>query len=244
MQVNSRFQVLAASFVLASALAGCGAHGRAQADESSEFSVRQAVRCTVEPYPDPLPAVAALVDTAELNPRLRALMADTAGHVVLTLEYEKDGQNIRRSLLEHTVGLNSDSTQELVFQSLGRMPETERPWGVRMRIDVGPQVAYAVSRREYCPPRPRNREMLWAIEGYSGGGVRYRGAERERTVLLRVTVSTAGTVESAQILQGELPGSSLERTLRDYVRQFLFVPATVDGVPVVGEVSVPIRIRA
>lgn len=61
-------------------------------------------------------------------------------------------------------------------------------------------------------------------------------------VLLRVWVAVDGSVERVEIERGS--GSSrLDRAARDAVRQWLFVPPLVDGVPTAAVGTVPIAFR-
>lgn len=226
--------------------AGCGGRGLAPAPAPSE--VRLTRECRVETYPARLPAPEALVDTAALSPGLRALR-DSArlpgGEVLLTLWYQPDGVNVRRDVMRHSVTPTvADSVQELVFAALRRAPEMPAPWGTRLRVDMGGGVGYEVARREHCPPRPRSNTLESAMAEYQGTGVGYRAGVRVRTVLMHVTVHPSGFVEDARILRGAPAGGTLERQLRDQLRQYSFYPAVLDGLPVRGVIAVPLRIRA
>ena len=81
------------------------------------------------------------------------------------------------------------------------------------------------------------------MASFNGTGVRYRGGARERVVLMEATVAPGGYVDDARILRGAAPGSSLEMQLRNALRQYSFEPASLDGVPVYGAVTVPVRTR-
>ncbi|HEU0300164.1 MAG TPA: energy transducer TonB [Longimicrobium sp.] len=227
-------------------LGACGTAGR-QAGTPAPTEVRQTRACRPEEFPAHLPAVAALVDTGVLTPALRQLR-DSAGvaggEVVLSLWYEPDGVNIRRDVVQHSVSpLVADSVQELVFAALSQAPEMEAPWGARLRVGLAGEVSYAVGRREFCPPRPRSSTLEGEMAGYMGTGVRYRGGAPERTVLMQVTVHPGGFVEDARVLRGAPAGGTLEKQLRDMVRVYSFYPAVLDGVPVRGEIAVPLRVR-
>jgi hypothetical protein len=219
------------------------------AGPSTDLAVRHAAACVTEAFPQPLPAAAALLDTArltrELQPLVRAAGLQQA-EATFTLWYEADGLNIRRDVLRHTLPTAlQDSVQQLVFAALGRAPRMERPWGARLHIGMGQQVAYTTTPREYCPPRPRSRAIEAEMESYqgTGTGARTRGRAVEHTVLMEVTVHPAGFVETARVLRGATSGGTLEHQLVDYLRQHTFVPASLDGVPVQGSLAVPIRMR-
>ncbi len=227
---------------------GCVAAPLQSAAPSEAGSVvRQLRRCIPEEFPPKLPQAALLVNTRSLTPAIRELQEAAkvdSGSVILSLAYERDGLNIRRDVLRHTVPqLVADSIQKLVFAN-PRTPTTAgQPWGVRLRIGLGGEVSYTVERREYCPPRPRDRELESAAEGFVGPSLRARGGVVERTVLLRVLVHPGGYVANAKIIRGEASGGTLERNLADYIRRYLFDPASLDGVPVYGHIDVPVRVR-
>ncbi|HEX6368088.1 MAG TPA: hypothetical protein VF006_04085 [Longimicrobium sp.] len=229
--------------------ASCGPVREPVAGPSTDLAVRQSGECVTEAFPQPLPAAAALLDTARLTRELQALLRDAqvpAAVATLTLWYEPDGQNVRRDLMRHSLPQElADTVQQLVFAALGRGPEMERAWGARLHIGVAQEVAYTTSAREYCPPRPRSRTIQAEMETYQGTGVgaRTRGRAVERTVLMEVTVHPAGWVEAAKVLRGATSGGSLEHQLQDYLRQHSFIPASLDGVPVQGSLAVPIRLR-
>ena len=119
----------------------------------------------------------------------------------------------------------------------------QAPWGARLRVNLGGEVSYVVGRREFCPPRPRSTALVGEMAGYLGTGVRSRGGAPERTVLMQVTVAPGGFVEDARVLRGAPSGGTLEKQLRDMVRVYSFYPAVLDGVPVRGEIAVPLRVR-
>lgn len=228
-------------------LAGC-ASGSGQRQPDS--GVRTASRCEVEAYPEALPSPDLLVDTAGLNADLHELMeAVDSGSVaerqiVMTLAYQPDGLNMRRDVLMHdTEPFIADSVQKLVFARRLELPESPEEWGVRLRIGLDGGVSYRVERREYCPPRPRDPEIESAMRTYVGSGPRYRGGVRVRTVVVRATIHPAGYVENGTIIRGGVIGSSFEQRLIDYLRQFSFAPATIDGAPAYGDIDIPVQVR-
>jgi hypothetical protein len=227
-------------------LGACGP-GAGPGEIPAPAQVRQTRACRPEEFPARLPAVAALVDTGSLTPALRQLRDSAgvaAGEVMLSLWYEPDGVNVRRDVVAHSVTPPvADSVQQLVFASLATAPAMEAPWGARLRVQLGGAVSYAVDRRELCPPRPRSFALEGEMAGYLGTGIRYRGGEPERTILMQVTVHPGGFVEDARVLRGAPAGGTLEKQLRDQVRQYSFYPAELDGVPVRGEIAVPVSVR-
>lgn len=231
---------------LAAALAACGANPAPVPGPGTEMSVRSAYQCVPEAFPAPM-TPEAILDVPRLDGSVRRLLQG-AGHdtaeVVVTLSFQPDGLNTRRDVIAHSLTpAVADSVQKLVFASLVAAPAMDTAWGVRLRIKAGPQVRLALEPREYCPPRPRNYRVEAAMAEFLGSGLRYRNGRRERVVLLTVQVHPAGYVERARVARGAPSGGSLERELSEYARQFSFYPASLDGYPVRGEVSVPVRLR-
>jgi hypothetical protein len=228
-------------------LAACGAPARPLPGASADLAPRQAVACVPEREPTPLPAIHSLIDTGRLSEGLRALQDGAgveSGEVVLTLWYDEAGTNVRRDVIRHTLTPSlADSVQELLFASLAPVAGTGRQWGARMLISLGSEVPYALGHRVYCPPRPLSRTMEAEMASFNGTGVRYRAGRRERLVLMEATVAPGGYVDDARIVRGAASGSSLEKQLRETLRQYSFEPASLDGVPVYGAVTVPVRTR-
>lgn len=233
--------------LLAGALTACGSVRQPVAGPTTDLAVRQSTQCVREGYPAALPAANALLETEELARELRALLEGAqvqAGEATLTLWYDPEGTNVRRDLLRHNLPQPlADSVQQLVFAALQQAPAMERAWGARLHVSVGQRVAFAVAHREYCPPRPRSRALETEMAQFQNTGVRYRAGVRERMVLMQVTVHPAGYVEDARVLRGGAPGSTLEKQIRDDLRTYSFIPASLDGIPVQGQLAVPIRLR-
>lgn len=233
--------------LFALAAGACGANRHPTPGVAADMSVRQVYGCRAEVLPLELAGAGALVDTASLSPAVRGLVAagePGAGDLVMTLWYDDSGVNVRRDVVRHSLTpLLADSLQKLVFASLAPAGGTGFPWGTRLRITAGPQVGYTLEPRQYCPPRPASRTLEAEMESFLGTGTRYRGGRRERTVLMRVRVHPSGWVDNARVERGAPAGGSLEIRLRREMSRFTFIPASLDGVPVYGEVSVPIRVR-
>jgi hypothetical protein len=235
---------------LCAVLAACGTPVPADGlspGPATDLELRDLERCADEAFPAQLPALEALVDTARLSAGVLELARGAevpSARVVLSLWFDETGLNIRRDLIAHDVSAAvADSIQELVFQALRSGPALEQPWGARLTLDAGRQVGYTLHRRRYCPPRPRSRALQAEMEAFMGTGTRYRGGFRENMVVMQVKVHPAGWVEDARVLRGAPAGGSLEQRLKDEVRQYSFIPASLDGIPVAGEVAVPVRVR-
>jgi TonB family protein len=206
-------------------------------------------QCAPETFPNTLPPVDAVVDSAALAGGIRDLLRGSEGerpdgHVLLTLDFDLFGINVRRDVIQHDVTpLIADSVQSLVFAARRELHLEGRPWGVRLRIRLSGDPGFEVERRSYCRPRPLDRDLEWAIRGEAAAGTRYRGGRLQRTVVLRVLVHPSGRVQSARIERGAISGGTQEQELFDFIRRYSFHPATLDGIPVAGELSVPVRVR-
>jgi hypothetical protein len=244
-RMSARDSVRGAALCLLLASAACSpaVAGGAPRDPS----VTPVGRCGPEAQTDALPPVAALVDTARLSASLGQMKDSTgapAGIVVMTLWFQPDGLNIRRDPVLHTMDPAALApVQEMVFASLRRAPERQAPWGARLLISMDDDISYVVAPREYCPPRPLSAQVETELASYMGAGLRYRNGRRERVMLMRVAVDPLGFVYDAVVARGGTAGGSYERTLRDQLRGLRFYPAVLDGVPVPGEIMVPIRVR-
>jgi TonB family protein len=201
-------------------------------------------QCEVSPLPARLPAADVLVDSAALRRDVRSAKREQdRGYVLLSLAYDTTGLNIRRAVIEHSVRpMLADSVQRLVFQHRRELDEDEAI-GVRLRIDVGEEVGMRVGRQELCPPVPLDPALETALVHFRSTGTRYRGGQRERTVWVRTYVNANGTVTASRVERGGVGGVDFERSIFDFVRRYSFRPATIDGMPVAGEILIPVRIR-
>jgi hypothetical protein len=233
------------------ALGACGLH-RGYPPERAEALLTEteprSLACAPESYPEELPNVASVVDSAALQGWVQGLIRQDqppTGYVLLTLEFDPAGVNVRRDLIEHnTPPAVADSVQRLVFAARVQAPESERTWGVRLRIDLEEPAVMRTGRREYCPPIARDASLYRLMQSYNPPGVRFRRGMRERTIFMRVRINPYGGVSSAHVARGDLSGGSLERDIAQFLRQFFFNPATVDGVPTSGWVEIPVRVRS
>jgi hypothetical protein len=220
----------------------------ASPDELLSSSPLRSAVCVVEPTPGQLPRADVIVDSAALSAGIRDLLDSDpppTGHVLLSFAFDREGLNARRDVLEHsTRALIADSIQKLAFAARRQVEESDEPWGVRLRLDLTDPVSMRVGRREFCPPVARSTEMETAMSRYSPSGVRYRGGRRERLVQMRAYVNESGFITNATVTRGVLSGSSVEHNIANYLRQFLFQPATLDGRPVGAWVQIPVRVPA
>jgi hypothetical protein len=230
-------------------LAGCGRTAEPPADTRFPMLSPRGPLCAPDPYPQVLPAVDAVVDSARVARAVRVLVeADPAraGYVLLTVEFDRSGFLYHRDVLEHsTPRAVADSVWRLVDSARREAAESDTEWGVRLRVDVASPARLAIGRREFCRPVPRNPELYRAIQSYSPPGVRVRPRERVqlRTVHVRAYVDDLGTVTAANIVRGDLSGGELERHIFRFLQQFLFQPATIDGEPTGAWVELPVIVR-
>jgi TonB family protein len=179
-----------------------------------------------------------------------------SGDVVFSLRYDPHGLNVRRQVIEHRVArMLADSLQALAFAHRRTMPAADAEWGVRLRMELGEQPALRVERSVVCPPALRDP----ASGPFSAAANRAWGDVRDSspapsvgsggTVWVRVTLDARGNVVGVRVERG---GVRVERggVLRGSDAQVLaavrtldFAPATEDGQPVPGEITLPYRVR-
>jgi hypothetical protein len=193
-----------------------------------------------------LPAAASLVDVEALGAdaaRLWTESGERPGYVLLTLRYDRDGTNVRRDVLEHTVSdAVADSLQRLVFAHRRRAEPARGAWGARLRVELGHNPALEVAPREVCTPAPHRRgERLALAEGIREPGFADAGPFAPEMVWVRVRLDAQGVVTDARVERGGVAGAP-EARLLTYVRGLPFLPALEDGRPVPGETTIPVRL--
>ena len=165
------------------------------------------------------------------------------------MRYDPHGLNVRRQVIEHRVSpALADSLQALAFAYRRTMPAADREWGVRLRMELGEKPALKVERSVVCPPALRD-----PLEGpFSAASNRRWGDVRDAspapsvgsagTVWVRVTLDAAGNVTGVRVDRGGVLRGS-DAHLLAAVRTLDFAPATEDGQPVPGEITIPYRVR-
>ena len=208
--------------------------------------------CQATREPRELPAAAALVDSAGLvNAAADAWRhaGRPVGDVVFSLRYDPHGLNVRRQVIEHRVSrVLADSLQALAYAHRRTTPPTDREWGVRLRMTLGEQPALKVERSVVCPPALRDPGMgpFSAAANRGWGDVRDSSpapsVASAGTVWLHVSLDAAGNVIGVRVERaGVLRGSDAH--LLAAVRTLDFAPATEDGQPIPGEITLPYRLR-
>lgn len=240
-----------AAVLLAASLAACATLTPAAARDDALLSDAPTVGgrgCRVARAPDDLPAAEALVDAAALRRDAAAVWAASgrpAGHVLFSLRYDRDGTNVRRAVLEHSVPDElADTLQKLVFAHRRGVEPAKREWGVRLRMDMGAEPALAVGRWQVCDAQPRDRRSLAGLSGSGSFDVRDAGnlAPADARVFIRLRVDERGAVTDAQVESAAFRGGQ-EWRLLSYLRTVRFVPASEDGYPVPTDVRVSLAVR-
>lgn len=220
------------------ALAACAANTPANGPLPSWQEARA---CRAERGPTTLPAADQLVDAGALGAeaaRLWRASGVRGGHVLFTLLYDRDGTNVRRDVIEHSVPHElADSLQKLVFAHRKRTGAARDEWGVRFRVDLGDEPAFAVARREVCTPVPSDRRVAMRGIADAPGSA----ATTPDLVWVRVRLDATGLVTDARVERGALREGG-ETRLLTYVRGLAFRPALADGRPVPGETMIPVRL--
>lgn len=212
--------------------------------------------CRVSLDPRELPAADLLVDSAALSAAAARLWREAGspqGHVLFAMRYDHDGLNVRRDILEHRLPpALADTLQELAFAYRRTTAPADHEWSVRMRMDLGEAPVLRVGRTERCAPRPRESSQgnLLGGTGNTWGDIRdtspYSASSSsllhdENTVWIRVMLDARGYVTDARVERSLVRMS--EARLLSYVRSLTFFPATEDGYPVAGQLSLPLRIN-
>jgi TonB family protein len=240
--------LFAAALATVSACAGAPGGNAAPGDGPG----RPQRACQAAREPRELPAAAALLDSAGLvNAAADAWRhaGRPAGHVAFSLRYDPYGLNVSRQVIEHRVSRAlADSLQALVYAHRGTTPPADREWGVRLRMELGDRPALAVERSVVCPPALRDAAggPFSAVANRAWGDVRDASpppsAGNAGMVWLRVTLDAAGNVIGVRVERaGVLRGSDAH--LLAVLRTLDFAPATEDGQPVPGEITIPYRVR-
>jgi hypothetical protein len=199
--------------------------------------------------PAQLPAAAELVDEQAFDAAAQKLWEGAGkphGYVLFSVRHSPDGAQVRRAVIESSLpeGM-ADSLQKLVFAYRRQAPASRDEWGVRMRVDMGQPVALRIGRRESCNPQPRNWEYRTANNPFdareqSPWGSGTAVMTDPSVVWVHVQLNERGTVTDARVERSIVRIS--EQTLLTYVRSMAFIPATEDGYPVPGELTLPVRL--
>jgi TonB family protein len=206
--------------------------------------------CRAAASPARLPAPGQLVDDAAFRAAAARLWTEAGkpdGHLTFAIRHSPDGMQVRRALIGGTVApALADTLQRLVFAYRREMPPAPHEWGVRLRVELGERVELRVARGETCTPAPRDWEYRAAGDRFdvrerSVAGVSNVLATDPAVTWVHVWVDERGAVLDARVERGP-GGRYADQRLLNYVRTLAFVPATADGYPVPGELTLPVRL--
>lgn len=202
--------------------------------------------CRVAAIPAQLPHAGVLVDAPALQRDLLQLWRArgiSAGYAVLSVAYDENGWNARRSLLDHDLPpAVADSVQALVFRHR-REVAPGAPWGVRLRVDVAEEVSYAVGRQELCAARAMDLDFVEANPAARWSAVsRDPFGSTTGTVWVRVLVNERGGVAATRVERSSESLRSLT-PLMNRLQMVSFQPALVDGAPVASWVRLALPVR-
>jgi TonB family protein len=238
-----RLPLAAAALLLSAACATLHNGG----GSGASFDVR---RCRAAADPAHLPRAAELVDAERFQAdaaRLWAAAGRPEGHVVFSIRHDVEGAQVRRAVLESTLPLAlSDTLQKLLFAYRRETAPARAEWGVRLRMDAGETPSLTVARGQACTPRPREWDYrtagsMFDVRQGTGTGVANATPTDADVVWVHVRVDAAGQVTDARVENSARRGNWDQRVL-NYVRVMEFTPATEDGEPVPGEMTIPVRL--
>jgi TonB family protein len=209
--------------------------------------------CRVAIDPLELPPAEVLVDSAALSVAVAEVWRQAgspSGHVLIGMRYDEHGVNVRRAVIERQVpAALADTVQKLVFTHRRALPQAEREWGVRLRMDLGEEPLMRVGRSLVCAPRPRDPAtgVGNSLMGASFGDVRQSQpspglAENNGAVWVRVALDAWGNVTDARVERTLMRAAVAEQQVLRYVRNISFIPATEDGYAVPGQLTFALRL--
>jgi hypothetical protein len=255
---NARLVSALAAAALAASLAGCASGPRVGRETLLSQAPQPRDRaCAVAARPEQLPRPADLVDAgfgAEAA-RLWEAAGRPAGHVLLSMGYDRRGLNVRRAVIERGSGVTAELATQLqraVFAHRLQVPPGREEWGVRLRVDLGAAPQLRVGRQEQCRAAPREWEHHGPIRSFDGGYDVRRTLARSASapsladrdlVWVRVRLDAHGLVTDARV-ERTVVSATWENRVLGYVRGLQFLPALEDGQPVPGEATVPLRLGA
>ena len=196
--------------------------------------------CAVSRLPNPLPAVAALADSAALKQAVDAFaqkypIREGKMFAVYSVAFGADGRVARVAPIDWFLPLEREQELTALVRQSVRAQREGQPWSVRLRVEPGAEPALRVGRSEVCPARSTTRFHLLT---------QAMDPTASPPLPLRVRVSVT---ENGQIAAINLLRSSGNNELDRWVEQSLigrrFNPEIVDGVAVPVEREEEVRIR-
>ncbi|HEU4558195.1 MAG TPA: TonB family protein [Longimicrobium sp.] len=246
-----RMRSLATLALALAAAQGCASSGAVPRESLlADGRAPRETSCRVGAEPEQLPTAGELVNVEAFRGAAAGVWTragQPAGHVLFSVRHAADGVQVRRAVIESSVpDAVADTLQKLMFAHRLQTPAARQEWGVRVRVDLGEQVALRVGRREECTPRPRDWEYRTAgnpfdVREGSAWPVTSVALTDQSVVWVRVRLNERGSVTDALVERAPNRPLSEQRVL-DYVRTLSFFPATEDGYPVPGELTLPVRL--
>ena len=190
--------------------------------------------CRRAEWPKRLPALDAVVDSAALFDLIDDSPESDTTSMVVSILYREDGPAAVR-LLEPAGVPSPAAVQFLQVMSRGlrRLPAPSPMGALRVRVRAGPGRTGIVERSEYCPPElpPNGGPGLPAsvrIEVMPGERPPTTGRIR---LDIQLFIDETGTVSDVRMVSST-GFRDLDQSIVTEQRRTVFLPATLDGVPV------------
>lgn len=192
--------------------------------------------CRPAAAPKSLPAADAIVDVAAVR---RAILADSAsvplGGATFSLRFGGNGLSEWVEAIAGTdANLRDSRLHRIVARHVRLQPVAKEPWSVRLKIISSDTIGHEVSRSELCPVERMVREG-GGIERVSGIATIDEINDLRNSSEVRIVVDVSATGQAVRVALVQSSGSRIadENALLG-VRDAVFRPALVDGIPVAG----------
>lgn len=209
-----------------------------------QHELAQERNCGPAELPKALPPVETIVNVASLTSAIAAdSLSRPSSDVTFSMRFLSNGQ----VAWVRPIGVRSPGEharlQALVTAHTRLQSAAKEPWAVRVQITAGDSTRYIVSRSQECPV-----ERVAANPGAVGTSVGMASMDDLRA--LRSSGEARAVVEvgsTGQILDVELVRSSGSRVQDEVIlqiaRESRYLPALVDGIPIVGRFEQRTRAR-
>lgn len=215
------------------------AHGGA-----AQHELAQERNCGPAELPKALPPVETIVNVASLTSAIAAdSLSRPSSDVTFSMRFLSNGQ----AAWVRPIGVSSPGEharlQALVAAHTRLQSAANEPWAVRVQITAGESTRYTVSRSQECPV-----ERVAEVPGAMGTGLAMASVDDIRALRSSGEARAAVQVGSTgQILDVELVRSSGSKIQDDIIlqvaRESRYLPALVDGFPIVGRFDQRTRVR-
>jgi len=192
-------------------------------------------RCQVAPFPDELPALDSVLDSATLAASLQAIGVQK--RLVLALRFGAFQSGPRVRVIEQKVPSQvADQALHAVESTLRSVPP-DRRWAFRLRIEPGQPNVVTLERSQVCGGLPGPRQLTYrtfAVPANELAQVKrdaQEAAARRERVRFRALVDSEGRVLDVQVTasSGDVEA---DRTMAEALRKRGFTAATLDGNPI------------